>query len=153
MTLSTTHGGKWEKLVVIKWTPRDAPRISVFVGRTPNNSSQSACQPVSIEPMTRWPCTRNPNKMTTSYNVMVISPTSMWNVCVSRCHLSTNAVIKGQSTLTWPTRWKTWNRDCIMYGRTRSSKTHSRRILCRQVKHCPYLDQHEWWMINVDAKE
>ena len=49
VTSSKTFGGKWKKWVVIKQTLRNAPRMSVFVGQTPNKSSQSACQSIELE--------------------------------------------------------------------------------------------------------
>ena len=82
-----------------------APLIASAGGMTPSNSAHNAATSNTHVPVTAGPWIRRPRRMATSYKVIVISPTGTWNVCVSGRHLSTSAVISGQSIAMWPKRY------------------------------------------------
>ena len=63
-------------------------------GPCPNNYKHSQLQFMSVFPVTSNPSTKSPSITSISCKVIPISPQGKWNVCVSRRHHSTKAVIK-----------------------------------------------------------
>jgi hypothetical protein len=71
-----------------------------FRGTFANRARKSACHVagMSIDPIAS-PAHDSPPNIAASSRLRVISPTGMWNVCVSGHHRSMNAAISGASKL------------------------------------------------------
>ena len=74
-------------------------------GVTPSSSPHNSATSSIHVPVTAGPSIGRPRMIETSCNVIVISSTQTWNVCVSGRHLLTRQVISGQSMMMWPKRY------------------------------------------------
>ena len=106
-------------------------------GVTPSSSPHNSATSSTHVPVTAGPSIQRPMMIATSCNVIVISPTGTWNVCVSGRHLSTRQVISGQSMMMWPKTSNKWYIPLRPHHHRLAAYYLSRREMAARDTHIP----------------